>query len=312
MSGQIPIFIISSGRTGSTLLAHMLNRHPEILIVSDLFEPVGDEPYFHADKLVNGAEFWSILKRPSYPQRIKSWRRKANAELLYLHPDDEMVSLLLSYTIPFISKDPMKEFYELEEAIKQFPEDTLPNQTIRFFELLRDRKEKRIWVERTGGSLPHTRKMLDIWRDAKIVHNYRDPRETALSMMRGSFFRLYLELEKNPDLKDWDEDYFPPVEEMGAMLNQWVVDAEAAFQDFPEDQQRGLSYEELMTNPEQSLLGLISFFLEREPNQQDLEWVRAEAEIVSAAPLRFPKLEKDVAERLASAVEGAMKILGYS
>ncbi|MEM7102870.1 MAG: sulfotransferase [Bacteroidota bacterium] len=311
MSDQIPIFIISSGRTGSTLLAHMLNRHPDVLIVSDLFEPVGDEPYFHSDKVVSGTEFWNVLKRPSFPQRIKSWRQKPNAELLFLPPDDDMVSLLLCYTIPFISNTPMQEFEELEVAVRQFPNDTLPNQTIRFFELLRDKKQKSIWVERTGGSLPHTRKILENWPNAKIVHNFRNPRETAISMLKGSFFRLYLELENNPDLGDWDESHFPPAHEMGTMLNQWIVDAEAALANFPQDQQRRLRYEDLMSDTVNSLLALITFFFEREPNEADIKWAKSEAKVISAPPMRFPQLEAGSASQLADAVSESMDLLGY-
>ena len=119
---------------------------------------------------------------------------------------------------------------------------------IRFFDWLRDRYEKDLWVERTGGSLPHMRQIVDTWPDAKIVHNYRDPREVALSMMTGSFFRLYLELEKNPDLGDWDWNHMPPIEEMGAMLNRWLVDGQAAAEAVLALDNRGLPPRREQTN----------------------------------------------------------------
>lgn len=311
MSNQTPIFIISSGRTGSTLLARMLNRHPELVIISDLFEPVGDEPYFHPEWNVNGAEFWKIISRPSFPQRIKSWRRKPNAELLFLPDDDNLVSLLLSYTIPFISDEPMKFFYELEKEVAAFPKDNMTGQMIRLFDHLRDKIGKSLWVERTGGSLPHAEKIMRLWPDAKIVHNIRDPREIAISMMKGSFFRLYLELEKNPQLGEWDESYFPPLEEMGAMINRWFVAAAPSFEAFPSERMRILRYESLMKNTEETLLTLIPYFLEREVNATDREWAKAESAIIRPSSLKFPKLERAQQASLEAAVKESMNILGY-
>ena len=97
-----------------------------------------------------------------------------------------------------------------------------------------------------GGSLPHTKKIVETLPHAKFVHNYRDCRETAISMMTGSFFRLYLELTKNPYLDEWDSDYMPPIEEMAAMLNQWVLDAVEVIQSLPDHQKMNLRYEYLI------------------------------------------------------------------
>ncbi|MFQ5632488.1 MAG: sulfotransferase, partial [bacterium] len=194
MTRQTPIFVISSGRTASTFLARLINKHPQLLCVSDFFEPVGDVPYFDRDRIVDGREFFEILSSPSFKQRIKYWREQPTAELLFLHEDDNMVSLLLSYTLAFLTHGkPMKLFYELKEAVGDFGNDSMVNHLISFFEWLRHKFGKELWVERTGGSLPHLAKIIETWPNAKIVHNYRDCRETAISMMTGSFFRLYLE-----------------------------------------------------------------------------------------------------------------------
>ena len=37
---QTPIFIISSGRTGSTFIAETLNKHKKICVISELIEPL--------------------------------------------------------------------------------------------------------------------------------------------------------------------------------------------------------------------------------------------------------------------------------
>ncbi len=310
MREQTPFFILSSGRTGSTFLARILNKHPDIIIVSDLFEPVGEEPYFRKDFVVSGVQFWDILKSPSFPQRIKSWRKKPNTELLFLHPEDDMVSLLLSYTIPFVSDKPMALFDYLAEHVQQFPEDNIQKQLIRFFELLRKWSGKKIWIERTGGSLPHTDKILELWPNAHVVYNYRDPRETAISMMRGSFFRLYHELEKNPELGEWEEAYFPPVEALGVMLNRWNVKADAALKKF-QGKRMDLSYENLMQNPKENLEKLLVFFLQRTLDAKDKEWVENQVQTVRPSKLKFPNLPEDTRNRLADAVKESLLLLGY-
>ncbi len=310
---QRPMFVVSSGRSGSTLLARMINRHPQILCVSDLFEPVGQVPYFDRQRIVDGEEFLAVLSRPSFQQRIDYWRERPNAELLFLHEDDDMVSLLLSYTLPFLTGgDPMEFYGEMADTVRGFGAGSMADHMIRLFDWLRDCLGKELWVERTGGSLPHMARIIDTWPDAKIVHNYRDPRETALSMMSGSFFRLYLELEKNPDLGEWDFDYMPPIEEMGAMLNRWFVDGLAAFEALPADRRMSVAYEELMADAEGTLLRLAGFFLDRsEPSAAEVAWAKQEAAIIRPAPLRFPALGPEEREKLEVACAESLQALGY-
>ncbi len=310
---QTPTFILSSGRSGSTLVARLVREHPELLCISDLFEPVGEEPYFDSSSELSGREFFALLSRPSYPQRIAYWRQRPTAELLYLPDEDDQVSLLLSYTLPFLAgKEAPELLAEVRQAVSAFPPASPADQLVRFFDWLRDRHGKRLWVERTGGSLPHTRVILETWPDARIVHNFRDPRETAISMMHGSFFRLYLELEKNPALDEWDWRVYPPIEEMGAMLDRWMVDALDALSAVPAERKLDLAFEDLQARPEETLLELVGFLLERdEPTGADLAWARAQAGRVRRLPRKFPRLEAGERRRLEEACRESIVRLGY-
>ncbi|UCE06528.1 MAG: sulfotransferase [bacterium] len=148
--------------------------------------------------------------------------------------------------------------------------------------------------------------------DAKIVHNYRDCRETAISMMTGSFFRLYLELTKNPDLDEWDSDYMPPLEEMGSMLNQWIVDAVGVLESLPDHQKMNLSYEDLMDDCMNTLLHFSNFVFERqEPTPEDIEWAEKECNVIERVPLRYQKLSRDEQEKLQNICYESLKTLGY-
>ncbi len=313
MKRQTPIFVVSSGRAGATLLAKMVHRHPRLLCVSDLFEPVGEIPYFDRKKQVSGEQFLAVLSSPSFKQRIAFWRDRPTSELLFLPEDDDMVSLLVSYALPFLDKDdPMGLFHQVKKETEARGLDSMADHLISFFDSLRDRYGKELWVERTGGSLPHMKKIIETWPDAKIIHNYRDPRETAISMMTGSFFRLYLELAKNPDLGDWDFDHMPPLEEMGAMLNQWVVDGVAALAEVPAERRLNLAYEDLLDDAAGTLSRLHEFIFEAPPDEQELAWATAESAIIRRPPLKFPKLSNAEQQRLGEVCAGSLAALGYS
>ncbi len=313
MTTQTPIFVVSSGRAGSTLLARMVHRHPRLLCVSDIFEPVGEIPYFDRRRRVDGKEFFGVLSAASFQQRIDYWRAQPTGELLFLPEDDRMVSLLLSYTLPFLAgSEPMDLYHELEAAAGSWPEDSMPGHLIRSFDWLRDRYGKDLWVERTGGSLPHMKDIIDTWPDAKIVHNYRDCREVALSMMTGSFFRLYLELEKNPDLGEWDWSHMPSIEEMGAMLDRWVVDAVAALEAVPPERRLDLAYEDLLDDAAGTLLRLSNFIFDREePAAEDVAWAEKEVAVIRRPPLKFTELGAGEQRSLEASLAGGLAALGY-
>ncbi len=224
-----------------------------------------------------------------------------------------MVSLLLSYTLPFVEKgDPKAIFRELEAAAEGWEEDSMPGHLIRFFDWLRDRYEKDLWVERTGGSLPHMRQIIETWPEAKIIHSYRDTRETAISMMTGSFFRLYLELEKDPNLGKWDWSHMPPVEDMAAMLNRWVVDGVAALDTVPKGRRLDLAYEDLVDDPAATLLRLSGFIFDRaEPAPEDVAWAEAERAVIRRPPLKFPTLPEPEQRRLQEVCAEGLVALGY-
>ena len=112
-------FFLTSGRSGSTALARLLHTHPDVAVISDLFEPAVDEPYFDQVHPITGEQFWKLLIRPSIPQRIAHWRRLPTDELLFLPDDDADVSLLMSYTLPFLAPDPwaLRDMLEPSEPI---------------------------------------------------------------------------------------------------------------------------------------------------------------------------------------------------
>ena len=105
---QIPIFVVSPGRTGSTFLARFLNDHPKIVVISDLFEPLGPNPYFDKKSRMSGEKFFKIMSRHAVEPRKRFWKFDSNVERLFYPENEELVSLMMCYSIPFLTDKPMR------------------------------------------------------------------------------------------------------------------------------------------------------------------------------------------------------------
>ena len=114
-----PIFIVSCGRTGSTLISNILNDHREICIISDIIEPEGDN-YFNKKKKITGEIFKEISRKTSQ-SRINYWKNIKLKELLFLPKNDDDVSCLNCYTLPFLFKD-VNNKYNLIKVISSLKE----------------------------------------------------------------------------------------------------------------------------------------------------------------------------------------------
>ncbi len=310
---QTPIFVVSSGRTGSTFLGKMLNRHPDIVCMGDLIEPTGPNPYFDRSDVVSGEHFFKLLSAPSIKPRLRFWKDRPTDELMFYPKDDgNHVSLLLCYTLPKLTDDPVALLNTIEADFSQVAPATMADHTVHFFELIRERMGKKLWVECTGGNLPQTKGIVETWPDAKIIHNFRDCREVAISMQTKSFFRMYRQIEENPDLDEWDFDDYPPYPVMGAMLNRWVMQAEDLLEGIPAERRHATSYESYTEQPHQALLSLCQFIFDREePLPQDVAWVEGEMKNIRKAPLRFDALDKEAQIELELSCRDALVRLGY-
>ena len=301
LSARTPgTFVLTTGRAGSTFVARILNRHPEIVVVSDLLEPALDEIYFDHDVLLDGASFWSVLARPSIPERIAHWRDRPTDELLYLPQADGDVSLLMAYTLPFLTDDPWEARRELGAAVTTRPTATARDHFGFVLDFLRTRFGGTTWVERTGGGLPHTSSIIDAWPDARYVELSRDPVETALSMRTGSFFRLYLAMSDG-DAANWLADRHTDPAALAAMIERWTVDAAAATRTLSSEQLLHLTYERLVTEPYEAMADLLGFVLGRTPTAEDERWLADSATDVSAAPRRSGELAADEVDRIRAA-----------
>ena len=69
------------------------------------------------------------------------------------------------------------------------PRAALGDQYRFMFDWLRERLGRRVWVERSGGSLIFGLALMRLFPEARVVHVYRDGRDTALSLRQHPAFK---------------------------------------------------------------------------------------------------------------------------
>ena len=196
---QTPIFIISSGRTGSTFIAETLNKHKKICVISELIEPLKKMEFFEK-KNISGKTFYEIISKPCMKERIQAWRIKKTKELKFLPKSDKDVSLLNAYCLPSLFKNTVSLTIEIKKYFENIKKDKSYKILIKFFEFLKKKTKKKIWIERTGGSSMHIKKILELYPNAKIIHIRRNCFDTILSMQKHLMFKMFIHKLQNRKL----------------------------------------------------------------------------------------------------------------
>ncbi len=303
-----PLFLISSGRCGSTFFSNAINTHPRLVSVSELFEPVLPVPYLNNENLISGSDFLKMLTAQTMIERVKIWLSDKTHECLYMPQDKEAISLLLCYALPLLTEDPEALLRQLGGKILKFSPDTAANHFLNFCELIKQYAGKEKWIERTGGSLPHTREILYCWPKAKLVHFYRDGRQTACSMRAHPIFRMFVMKRMG---MEWNPDFIPPLEAFGQMWSEWVTEAVDAMNELNADV-LPIRYEDLMTEPEAVLEQFLRYVFEDEPlKDSDYAWIEKVATDISPAKDHVSALGMEELEKLDSACREGMVALGY-
>jgi hypothetical protein len=188
------VFILSMGRSGSTLLSRMLHQHPAICSISEYWTCLFMRGF--GDPSLSGEAFWKLLSTP--PNWFGPWVEKARAagelpkEILY---DDSRGRYPLrdcppigAMTLPALDRDPDARFDALSRIVPNWPAAPVSVHSARLFDLLTSSMEKRIWVERSGLSYWYVPDLLKGLGDARFVHLQRDGREVVLSMLGMRLF----------------------------------------------------------------------------------------------------------------------------
>ncbi len=342
MPASPPVFIVGTGRCGSTLMSNLVNLHPDILSLSEVFVSFATEGLVHRN--MTGARFWKLLTDASPVLRKAINPTRSPVEFTYEFTDDSPWTMKdlpasLYMTLPHLSDEPDALYREMEPVIKARPKAGMGEQYQFWFDWLTKRHNKSMWIERSGNSITMVKALHRLFPDAKFVHIHRDGREVAMSIRNFMPLRVFfhswirlrrvgIDLLKTP-FRYSDSlmvnsfapvisglmpvEYFletePKPEEAGmfwsAMISQGLRDLASV----PAENIHTMSYSDLVERPRDTIETFQRFAA---PDLANAQWLERAAKLPRKAPPKWQDLPTDELARLERACAPAMQALGYS
>lgn len=333
-TSQQPLFIVGTGRCGSTMLSRMLALHPEIAGLSDVFSSLAPSA-FQRDP-IDGPHFWRLLSTPRANHRL--WLQLLERGVAidgFRYPISSVgryresgIPPLLMMTLSDVSSEPELLHEALREFVEPLPSASIGSQYVRIFDWLTARLQKRIWVERSGASLAFLDAMIALFPDAKFVHIWRDGREMAFSAARFPPMRLSVvsrdfqaavgktlyDTMTSQEIAKLPEHYRPlvanhfdveaytrlslPIERFGQTWSNMICRALPLLADLPPHRVLHLRYESIQEKPEEELRKLITFI---DPTLEREAWVKQAKDLMRPNPLKWPSLLNHERARLEKA-----------
>lgn len=336
-----PVLILSTGRCGSTLVSEMLNRHPQVLSLSEFFVPLGLEAY--AWKRPSGRRMWRILSRQSPALHAMLKDGHVVDEGLYPHDAPgsrfraDTMPPILAVTLPHLTDQPEALLDELEPLVRARPRMPLADHYRALFADLAGRFRRRVWVERSGGTLMHAAKLLRLFPEARVVHVYRDGRDTAMSMSKHHNFRVLLGamllcrrfgidprrgFRKQtgslmdvlmgalvfPRLNIDKVASVPTLEDFGEFWSDMIKVGGEVIGRLPPERRLDLKFEDVQAAPREKLRALIRFI---DPSLEDEDWLDEVSSMPRVARSKFQTLPLAQQEALTRACAPGLELLGY-
>ena len=335
-----PVLVLSTGRCGSTMISDVLNQHPDVLSLSEVFSLLGPLALFR--KRLSGRAMWALCSRQNPALRVLLSADPVPSEILYPFGDprarytNRNVPPILCAMLPHLTPDYENLYDDLEPVLRARPRADLAAQYRHLFEWLCEHFERRVWVERSGGSLLSVPRLRRLFPEARLVHVYRDGRDTALSMSRHPAFQVMMAtLDKlhRMGVKPLENTKEAgPVGSLLALLFMRLVNPAklmrrsfdpAAYGDLwsrmilrghkllaalPPEQVLELRYEDVLQRPHEKLRQLIAFI---HPSLSNSAWLRESARIPRSNPPKYLSLDAETRRRLTEACAPGLQALGY-
>jgi Sulfotransferase family len=333
------VFVVSTGRCGSTLLSNMFRLYPDILSLSEFLALL--MPYPLPASELNAAAYWRLLNEPWTFFRHAYQLDLRVPEFLYLPRAGSRftpatgIPPILTTALPHLSDDPEGLYDEVEAFVASLSPAPAARQHLRLFGWLCHRLGACAWVERSGGSLMYMSQLADHFPEAKFVHLYRDGRECAYSFSRHPAYRLgvvsmmldsrigtspYMSDDKviehvpsdlrafMPDTFDHEafEQFEVPVAQAGQFWSDMIMPALDVLASLAPERVLQVSYEDLVAEPGQVLLRLARF---ADFPHVDRGWLDSATQLVEPRCPRWPALPQTQLRELNRVCEPAMRRL---
>ena len=337
-----PVLILSTGRCGSTMISELLNRHPQVLSLSEFFVPLG--PAAFAARRPDGARMWNVYSRQSPALHAMLKDGRVVDEMLY--PLEAAgaryraadIPPIMMVTLPHLTGEPEALFDALEPFVRSQPRMPLAAHYQALFDHLMAKFDRRVWAERSGGSLMLAAKLLHLFPDARVIHVYRDGRDTAMSMAHHHNFRVLVgaikacrrvgidgfrdfPLPEGRRLDVWVQRLvFPLLDirkladetvtlaDLGDFWSRLILLGQQVLGGLPPDRLLNLRFEEVQQSPRETLGRMIRFI---DPSLEDEAWLDAVAKVPRPARSKFTTLPPDEQRAVTDACAPGLAALGY-
>lgn len=342
MTKSPPVFIVGTGRCGSTLMSNLINMHPDILSLSEVFVSFANEGFIH--KELDGEKFWQLLTDTAPVLRKVINPDRSPVEFTYEFTDDspwtiEDLPACLFMTLPHFSDDPNALFRKMEPVMRARPRASLGEQYQFWFDWMATQDNKKIWIERSGNSITMVESLQKHFPDAKFVHIHRDGRETAMSIRNFMPLRMFLHMWTRlrrfgvdllkPPFRYSDsklisifsrrfismvpvEKYLDTVPDAAMAGKFWSAMIEHGLKELsnvPPENLHTMTYTDLVERPRETLETFINFAA---PGLDHKAWLEKASKIPKASAPKWKALPADELARLEKACAPGMKLLGYT
>ncbi len=326
------------------MVSNMLNLHPRVLSLSEFFSFVGTGAMRR--RRTTGEQMWVWYARQR--RRTKLMLREDFEELAYpfggpgaRYGLDDVPPILCS-ALPHLTPAHDALFDELGPVVRARPRQAPALHFRDLFEWLCRRMERDVWVERSGASLLFGARLLRAFPDARVVHVYRDGRETAISMSRHYLFRMILAtmhalrsrgIDAMSQMSqgrfwEWIALWLEPMAtrcldpaklpydkltlaDFGVFWSGMIERGHELLAGLPPDRLLNVAFEDLRATPEPHLRRLIRFL---SPELEDDDWVREASRLPRPPRARthFERLDAADRKALAQACLPGLERMGYS
>ena len=323
------------------MISQMLNKHPAILSLSEFFSLLGLNAF--TGRRVTGEYIWQLYSEPAGQMSIIE--RESFGELLYPFSDPQTrfsattLPPIMAITVPHLTDEYEDLYDEIGRFVRAQPK-MLPSDHYRsLFTWLGLQLSKKLWIERHGGSLVMASRLLRHFPEARVVHIFRDGRETTLSMSKHPSFRIILalmrrgkkigldlyrlleKLEERDRLTCWlakfqwlrsDVDSLlnkqSDLSEFAELWSKMIETGHRVFGHFPPDRLLNLRFEDILENPEREVKRLIRFI---SPELEDNAWVKEVVQIPRQKSSKFVLLDPNTQREITTACRPGLERLGY-
>ncbi|MDO5612676.1 MAG: sulfotransferase [Paracoccus sp. (in: a-proteobacteria)] len=187
--------LLGSARCGSTLVSQIIRQHPDVLSLSELF--IGLGPYGYRPDRCDGRTFWRHLTQPTPLMRRLANPDTMPDEFLYHRVENRRhdpfnCPPVLNIMLPHLTDRPDDLLDALGAEVVTWPLRPLADQYLALFAAL-DRLvpggPRKVWAERSGGSLVAVRTLRRMFPQARLVLLRRNGAATALSLRQFTMAR---------------------------------------------------------------------------------------------------------------------------